>query len=235
MGAFAVASPGGRAFEDGGITAGIVPRMADRSAVNSVVYDDAAELEERLPDLARVYEEAGVLAWTVWVPASDERARSALAAAGHVLDAEPMGMAMALDGVEAADDLDLAEASPEALTGVIAESYHWDTVREALVRWGPQYHPYVARAGGEPACTLAIHDHDADAHVTFVGTIERARGRGLAKALLARALADARERGCATTTLVATKMGHPVYARLGYADLGRVEMWERRRPDPAAA
>ena len=50
-----------------------------------------------------------------------------------------------------------------------------------------------------------------------------------------RALADARERGCTTTTLVATKMGHPVYARLGYRDLGRVQMWERRKPDPAAA
>ena len=62
-----------------------------------------------------------------------------------------------------------------------------------------------------------------------MGTLEAARGRGLATSLMRRALADARERGCTTTTLVATKMGHPVYARLGYRDLGRVQMWERRR------
>jgi ribosomal protein S18 acetylase RimI-like enzyme len=83
---------------------------------------------------------------------------------------------------------------------------------------------------GRPAATLAIHDHDGDAHVTLVGTLEAARGRGLATLLMRQALADARERGCTTTTLVATKMGHPVYARLGYRDFGRVQMWERRRP-----
>jgi hypothetical protein len=42
------------------------------------------------------------------------------------------------------------------------------------------------------------------------------------------ALADARRRGCATTSLQATAMGRPVYARLGYRDLGVIEMWERR-------
>jgi GNAT superfamily N-acetyltransferase len=71
--------------------------------------------------------------------------------------------------------------------------------------------------------------------VTLVGTLEAARGRGLATLLMRRALADARERGCTTTTLVATKMGHPIYARLGYRDFGRVQMWERRKPGPAAA
>ncbi len=231
--AFAVASPGGSAFEEGGITAGIVPRMADRSVVNSVVYADAGELEERLPDLARVYEEAGVQAWTVWVPEGDERAGPALEAAGHVLDAAPMGMARELEGVEAGE-VELVEPDLEALTGVLAVSYRWDSIRDALVGWAPEYHPYVAVDGGEPASTLAIHDHDGDAHVTFVGTIDSARGRGLATRLLSRALADARDRGCTTTTLVATRMGHPVYARLGYQDLGRIQMWERRRPAPAA-
>jgi hypothetical protein len=45
-----------------------------------------------------------------------------------------------------------------------------------------------------------------------------------------RALVDARERGCTTTTLQATQMGQPVYSRLGYRDYGRVQMWERRKP-----
>jgi hypothetical protein len=43
------------------------------------------------------------------------------------------------------------------------------------------------------------------------------------------ALLDARERGCTTTSLQATAMGRPVYRRLGYRELGVIEMWERRR------
>jgi hypothetical protein len=44
-----------------------------------------------------------------------------------------------------------------------------------------------------------------------------------------RALADGRERGCEVTTLQATKLGRPVYERLGYRGFGTIEMWERRR------
>ena len=43
------------------------------------------------------------------------------------------------------------------------------------------------------------------------------------------ALHDARERGATTTSLQATKMGYPLYARLGYRDLGALQMWERRK------
>jgi hypothetical protein len=46
---------------------------------------------------------------------------------------------------------------------------------------------------------------------------------------MARALADARERGQLTTALVATKLGRPVYERVGYRDFGAFQMWERRK------
>ena len=32
------------------------------------------------------------------------------------------------------------------------------------------------------------------------------------------------------TTLIATKLGFPVYEKLGYRDVGGLEMWERRKP-----
>ena len=64
--------------------------------------------------------------------------------------------------------------------------------------------------------------------MTLVATLPEARGRGLAGALMAHALVDAGERGLRTSTLVATKMGRPVYERLGYRGLGALEMWERR-------
>ena len=229
---FALATPGGAVHEGDGVTAAIVPAMPDRSVVNCVVYDDAEALRAALGSLAAVYDEAGIEAWTVWVQETDREAARALEAAGNLLDAEPMAMGRDLDGIEppAPGELDLVpDPSPGDVADVLTAAYHWDTIRRALVGWHEGYHPYLALADGRPAATLAIHDHDGDAHVTLVGTLEAARGRGLATLLMRRALADALERGCTSTTLVATKMGHPVYARLGYRDLGRVQMWERRR------
>lgn len=228
--AFALASPGGDVFESGSATAGIVPALADRSVVNSVVSDELGE--DLLDELAAAYDAAGVRAWTVWVPEHADAVQRLLEAAGHVLDAEPMAMAMALDGLEPPADGELElvpDPEPAAVAEVLEPAYGWEGAAGAL-RWYDGSHPYLALADGRPACTLGVHDHEGDAHVVWVGTVEAARGRGLASRLMRRALADARERGCTTTTLVATRMGHPVYSRLGYEDLGRVQMWERRKP-----
>src|SRR3989442_9725384 len=89
-------------------------------------------------------------------------------------------------------------------------------------------HAYLARLDGVPAACVAAIDHRTDCGIYFVATAPEARGRGLATVLMARALADARERGCRTTSLQATKMGYPIYARFGYQDLGTLQMWERR-------
>jgi hypothetical protein len=43
------------------------------------------------------------------------------------------------------------------------------------------------------------------------------------------ALAEARGRGMETSTLQSTKLGYPVYERLGYERVCALEMWERRR------
>jgi predicted acetyltransferase len=66
--------------------------------------------------------------------------------------------------------------------------------------------------------------------VAFSATTPEQRGRGLASGLLAQALVDARRRGLRTSTLEATKAGTPIYAGLGYRDLGVIQMWVRRRP-----
>ncbi|HEX8645777.1 MAG TPA: GNAT family N-acetyltransferase [Thermoleophilaceae bacterium] len=229
---FARESPGGSAFERAGITAGIVPAMPDRTVVNAVVQLGAPELEARIGDLAAAYDGAGVAAWGVWAHERDPDARRVLESAGHVLDSEPMAMARGLDGVEAPEpgELDLVtEPTVAAVSEVLRPVYEWGGFDEAM-RWYDGYHPYLALDGGRPAVTLGVHDHDGDAYVTWVGTVEEARGRGLASRLLRQALADARERGCTTTTLIATRLGRPVYARLGYEELGRLQLWERRGP-----
>jgi predicted acetyltransferase len=72
-------------------------------------------------------------------------------------------------------------------------------------------------------------DCDDDTEVAWVATLPAARGSGLATALMRQLLWDARRRGQRTATLQATRLGAPIYRRIGFEDFGAMHMWERRR------
>jgi GNAT superfamily N-acetyltransferase len=222
----------GHAIELDGVRAAVVPACPQRSVVNCVVYSSAEALADQLGRLAEEYERAGVRAWTVWVPEADHRVAAFLEGAGHVLDARPAAMVRSLDGIEPpAIELDLIEPDMAVAARVndVAYGFPGDFER-AFQRMPPSpAYLYVARADGAPACTLLTYEEDGECGIYLVATSPEARGRGLATALMSRALIDARERGCATTSLQATARGRPVYQRLGYRDIGVVQMWERRR------
>ena len=228
------ASPQARAVELEGVTASVTAVTPDRSITNSVVYDTTDHLSAALPELEALYEEAGVRAWTVWVPAHDARSAQLLSEAGHKLDAAPAAMCMSLDdlAVAAPDDHDLdldPEPQAQTLAHLNDRAYSFDTpdFTNALQSL-PDLVIHVARVGGSPASCVGTYDHEGDAYIGFVATLPEARGRGLAGKLMALALHEARARGCTTTSLQATKMGYPVYLRIGYRDLGPLQMWERR-------
>jgi GNAT superfamily N-acetyltransferase len=234
--AFAGASHGGSTLELPGVHAAIVPAMPDRSVVNCVVYRDSAALRAALDDLAATYDDAGVSAWTVWVDSLDEEAQSLLRDAGHVLDGAPMGQEIELAQVERSPDgeLDLVdESTPQDWDPIVTAAYGWPGFASAFRSFPDGFHAYTARHDGRPAASLGIWDWEGDAHVQLVATIPEARGRGLASRLLRLALSDARDRGCTISRLQATRMGQPVYARIGYRDVRPVQMWERREPASA--
>jgi GNAT superfamily N-acetyltransferase len=85
----------------------------------------------------------------------------------------------------------------------------------------------VAVVHGEAVGCAVAHDANGDCHITLVATLPAHRRQGIASGLVRRLVRRGRERGCTTTSLVATRIGVPVYARLGYRDLGAVQMWER--------
>ena len=233
---FARGSEGGRLVEHDGALALVTPAVPERSVLNSVLYRDADGLVAALPELAQTYDDAGVTAWTVWAHPGDAAATGVLERSGHRLDATPAAMGRELDTVTAhmppeaewTRDADLGE-----LLRVNDEAYGWADTRpwtRALSRLPPEeVHRYLLSVDGRPACGLLTHEHAGDCSVWLVATLAAARGRGLAAALLGQALVDARARGCSTTTLQATRLGEPVYARLDYRTLGRLEMWERRK------
>jgi ribosomal protein S18 acetylase RimI-like enzyme len=237
LGTIPPCSPGGRLVELPGVRACVVPAVGDRSIFNSVTYEHAAALEAAIDQLADIYERAGVSAWTVWVHPGDSESSTLLERAGHVLDADPAAMAMELagyegDGAPAGVDWE-AGADPAVLARLNDAAYGYGASPFATALGaapGDLGHRYVARLDGEPAACVMALDRGGDACIAWVATLPESRGRGLATALMRQACADARERGCETTSLQATKAGEPLYASLGYRKLGNIEMWERRAP-----
>jgi ribosomal protein S18 acetylase RimI-like enzyme len=234
-GLFARNSANGRAIERDGVFAAVVPATPKRSVANSVLYSDTAALEAALGDLAAAYDEAGVEAWTVWVPEGDEAAAAVLAEAGHVLDGVPRAMGAELHSVERPSDhgADLSAGCDLAAVGRVndaAYGFGADGVGPVISTLPPdQVHAYGARADGDTVAVMIAVDSAENTEIAWVATLPEARGRGLATALMRRALWDSRERGNRTATLQATKLGAPVYERVGFRDVGELQMWERRR------
>jgi GNAT superfamily N-acetyltransferase len=228
------AARGGLAFESDGVIAAVVPGLAELAIANAAVYADPAGLAVALPMLESAYQDAGVRRSMVWVPPGDERAPEVLREAGYALDAEAPAMALDLTRMPAEDDpLDdwSDEPDPEEVAQIVERSYGLadGAVSAALDGWPTRATAYVARLEGRPATCLTMVREGLDAGVFMVGTVPEARGRGLARRLLLHALHDARAAGSTVSTLQSSRLGYPVYRRLGYVELCRLGIWERSR------
>src|ERR1700709_1579269 len=80
--ALGLAARGGRAFEQDGVVASIVPGLPDLPLANAAVYRSAAGLGAALPLLGRAYDDAGVRRSLIWVPPGDGTAAAAPRKAG---------------------------------------------------------------------------------------------------------------------------------------------------------
>jgi GNAT superfamily N-acetyltransferase len=208
----------------------VTPSVPNRSIVNAVIYERGADVIGAYDWLESTF--AGVEAWTVWVPDSDRATADFLASRGHKLDADPAMMVLDLAQYEPPSAVRTPERGTiEQVARINDAAYPWrdGSMERALL--GSHFGDNLRIYATEDACVLGILDHEGDASVIFVATLPEARGRGLAGGLLAAALVEARERGNDIGTLQATKMGEPVYARLGYESFGAIEMWEKRVAD----
>jgi GNAT superfamily N-acetyltransferase len=231
---FGRAARDGAVLEPPGAVGCLTPGLATHSMFNAAAFEPGADVGAALAELERAYDDAGVAAWGAWVHESDAEAARPLAARGLVLDSTPMAMARALDGdFEAPAGVDVGTTDDiEAFDAVTCAAWAMPP-RSALgaqPRILEEFNIYVARdESGEPACVVGTVHHRGDCGVTLVGTTPAARGRGLATAAMLYALDVAVRAGCTTTTLQASAAGRPIYRRLGYRELGAMQLWEKRR------
>jgi N-acetylglutamate synthase-like GNAT family acetyltransferase len=229
-------SDGGGALERDGVVAALVPAAPERSFINAVVYEHHDALAAAYDEVAAAYAGFGAK-WTVWVHPGDLATKELLERNGHALDGLPyaMGLDLAARPPRRPDEAELpswtADGEPAHIGAINDRAYPFggDSISRALTRsTHADVRLYVADDDGEPVACTATIDTDGNSEVQMVAVVPEARGRGLAGKLIAHSLADAVERGAQTSTLVATKLGYPVYAKLGFEPLGALEMWERR-------
>jgi GNAT superfamily N-acetyltransferase len=141
-----------------------------------------------------------------------------------------------LDDTETLMALDLGAAplpAPAWEVSVVrtAEEAEWHNVNDPQgTRWAlpdnlvdPRMAHYaIVRDGRLLARGRTFHVDGAHSYVSRVYTAEAHRGRGLARALMARLLADDVAEGARWSVLTASRMGEPLYARLGYRALGTI-------------
>jgi hypothetical protein len=95
----------------------------------------------------------------------------------------------------------------------------------------PQVRLFAGLVDGSVVATSMLIASGAVAGIYWVATLEGHRGRGYGEALTWAAVAGGREFGCRIASLQASKLGRPVYARMGFA---HVLDYEHLLPPPAA-
>jgi GNAT superfamily N-acetyltransferase len=228
-------SPGGMVVERDGLLAAVLPSCPNQSVVNAVVYEKDAAVRAAHHELRQLYREAGVSAWRVWVPEHDRGLGEWLEGVGHRLSGSSRAMMLDLEEVplDSADEGDWERTEDAAVLAALNEVAYglpegeFAGALEALAE-GRAY-VYLARERGQPAACLAALDVGGDCGIYAVATRPGSRGRGFASELMRHALADARDRGCTTSSLQSSKIGLPVYSRLGYRDLWAIDIWECTR------
>ena len=122
----------------------------------------------------------------------------------------------------------------EADEWIDALAVGYEIPREVAALFSPQPHLgsssiacYAALRDGRMVATTTLVLGDGLAGIYCVSTLPEERGRGLGAHLTAEPLRSAARKGYGVGVLQASPMGHSVYRKLGFEDLGEVQMYVR--------
>jgi len=204
-----------------GVTAAVFPAGFERTVYNNALLEPGLDRGGRATALDAVeaaYAAAGISGFAAWVHENDQPMRAALEQRGYVLDTTTRAMGMNLD--------DIAGPGPEVALGPAtwAEYLALDGLPPDFLREADHaaFHVLAARIDGEMVAAALAYNFGDDCGIYNVGTVEKARRRGLGTALTAAQVHDARARGCKTASLQSTRIAERVYGAVGFRDLGRI-------------
>lgn len=204
-----------------GVAAAVFPQEPERTFFNNALLDRGLAAPARahaVEAMEAAYEAAGVVRFAAWAHESDRRLQAELERRGYVLVETTRAMGMALDDLRVPrPEIELGAPDWIACLRVLGlpDEFLAGADRAA-------YRILVARLAGEDVAAAMALDHDDDCGIYNVGTLDRARRRGLATALTALHVHEALARGCRTASLQSTETAERVYATVGFRDLGRI-------------
>jgi ribosomal protein S18 acetylase RimI-like enzyme len=222
--AYARGSDGAAVLRFASAVAAVFPDGPERTLFNNALLAPGLDAEARagaVADMESAYAAAGVDRFAAWVHEADAPMRADLDERGYRVDTTTRAMGMAVDDVRTArPELDLAPRD-------------WDAYLDFLERDGAPagllsgvapdvFTVRIACLDGQPVAAALAFDVGDDCGIYNVGTLERARRRGLGTALTALLVHEAADRGCRTATLQSTAMGERVYAAVGFRDVGGI-------------
>jgi GNAT superfamily N-acetyltransferase len=231
---YARSSRGAAVIRLPGAAAAVFPDEPERRIYNNAVLERELASADRAYAVAAVeetYAKADVGRFAVWAHETDVATRADLERRGYRIDESTRAMGMSLN--------DVRVPRPEIELGPA----DWDEHRRTLglpsgLLEGVDrsvVHVLVACIHGENVATAVAVDHEGDCGIYNVGTLEHARRRGLATALIALHVHEALARGCRTASVQSTPMAESVYAAVGFRDLGRILEHSPERVSPRAS
>jgi ribosomal protein S18 acetylase RimI-like enzyme len=222
--ALATRSPSAGVFVSRHWVRAVFPKWAPLNNVIAVDLPEGDVFQGALTALATAYGARHVSTWALWIPASSTGfdAPDSVELDGLQRDTTTLVMTADLDDRFADHDgVRLTSAACANLAGdapIAAEELAPDDEVPGLRAW-------VMVQDGVAVAGLWAMVHGDDCGLYAVGTAPGWRRRGLARALVGHALADAVRRGARTSSLQSTPTGQQLYESLGFTAVGRYEEW----------
>jgi GNAT superfamily N-acetyltransferase len=209
-----------------------------------LAHTPAAEMADEAIDAAlrHFVGYAGVMTWWLAPHLAVEPWRARLEPRGFGYAADTPGMAIDLSTL----DLPAAEAPGLAIRRVASaqEMQTWGEVFVTGYALPPAWHAatitffrelgyappirhYLGLLDGEPVATASLFTGAGVAGVFYVATVPAARRRGIGAAVTLAALRDGRELGYRIGVLQASPQGYPVYQRMGFVEVCKLEHFFR--------